>query len=91
MQSRNEDVLQVYCSTTAEEGAVVHPGHARKMTKRLWELGRGKKWPTFYYENTESGSGGAEDAKHYAFQTALGFDFMYNTLKKNANKEKDKS
>jgi prolyl oligopeptidase len=64
----------------------VHPGHARKMTKKLWELGKGKKWPTFYYENTEFGSGDGDDAKHYAFQTALGYDFMFATLSKNKDK-----
>eukprot|EP00934_Nitzschia_sp_Nitz4_P006957 Nitzschia sp. Nitz4//scaffold121_size67750//38071//40463//NITZ4_006071-RA/size67750-augustus-gene-0.123-mRNA-1//1//CDS//3329534360//6947//frame0 len=62
----------------------VHPGHARKMTKKLWEMGQGKKWPTYYYENTESG--GVSDAKQYAFMTALAYDFLYMTLSKNSDK-----
>jgi prolyl oligopeptidase len=72
--------------TTSTRDQRVHPGHARKMTKKLWDLGKGKKWPTYYYENMESGSGGASDAKQYAFMTALAYDFMFKTLSKNAEK-----
>jgi len=49
----------------------------------LWELGGGR-WPVFYYENIEGGHGGAADAKQSAFMTALAYDFMFNTLTKNA-------
>jgi prolyl oligopeptidase len=72
--------------TTSTRDQRVHPGHARKMTKKLWDLGKGKKWPTYYYENMESGSSGASDAKQYAFMTALAYDFMFKTLSKNAEK-----
>lgn len=65
----------------------VHPGHARKMTRLLWEKGQGKKWPTYYYENM--GSGGATDAKQYAFMTALAYEFLFKTLSKNADKKSD--
>lgn len=70
----------LFTTKTKEERA--HPGHARKMVKKIWECGKGKKWPAYYYENTESGG----DAKHYAFVTALAYDFLFKTLSKHAEK-----
>jgi prolyl oligopeptidase len=49
------------------------------MVKKLWDLGGGKNWPVYYYENIEGGHGGAADAKQSAFMTALAFDFMWDT------------
>lgn len=43
----------------------VHPGHARKMLKRLQD--RGHKLTTFYYENIEGGHGGAANNIQSAF------------------------
>lgn len=60
----------------------VHPGHARKMAKLLWEKGQGKKWPAYYYENVEM----AMDAKAAAFLTALAYEFLFKTLSKAAEK-----
>ena len=45
--------------TTSTRDDRVHPAHARKMVKKLWDLGEGKDWPVFYYENIEGGHGGA--------------------------------
>lgn len=78
--------------TTSTRDDRVHPGHARKMVKKLWDLsGAGddevetkKDWPIYYYENIEGGHGGAADAKQSAFMTALAYDFMFETLTKNA-------
>lgn len=66
----------------------IHPGHARKMTKSLWEKGQGKKWPTYYYENMgpDSASGLKTDSEQYAFMTVLAFEFLMATLTKNAEK-----
>ena len=55
----------------------VHPGHARKMTARLQELGK----PALYYENIEGGHGGAADNKQRAFMDALGYTFLDRELK----------
>ncbi len=68
--------------TTSTRDDRVHPGHARKMVKKLWDLGesKGKDWPVYYYENIEGGHGGAADAKQSAFMTALAYDFMFDTL-----------
>jgi len=68
--------------TSSTRGDRVHPGHARKMVKKLWELGRGKKWPTYYYENIGNGA----DSKHYAFVTTLAYDFMFKAIAKHVNK-----
>lgn len=70
--------------TTSTRDDRVHPGHARKMVKKLWDLGKDKDWPVYYYENIEGGHGGAANAKQSAFMTSLAYDFMFATLSKNA-------
>jgi len=72
--------------TTSTRDDRVHPGHARKFVKKLWDMGEGKDWPVHYYENIEGGHGGAADAKQSAFMTSLAFDFMFETLSANAEK-----
>lgn len=64
--------------TTSTRDDRVHPGHARKMVKKLWDTNPTRK--VYYYENIEGGHGGAADAKQSAFMTALAYDFMWNTL-----------
>jgi prolyl oligopeptidase len=66
--------------TTSTRDDRVHPAHARKMTKKLWDLGEGKDWPVYYYENIEGGHGGAADSKQEAFMTSLAYDFMWRAL-----------
>ena len=39
--------------TTSTRDDRVHPGHARKFVKKLWDMGKGKDWPVYYYENIE--------------------------------------
>ena len=63
--------------TTSTRDDRVHPGHARKMTARLKELGK----PALYYENIEGGHGGAADNKQRAFMDALGYTFLDRELK----------
>ena len=70
--------------TTSTRDDRVHPAHARKMVKKLWDLGADKDWPVYYYENIEGGHGGAANAKQSSFMASLAYDFMYNTLTKNA-------
>ena len=53
------------------------------LSQKLWDVGQGK-WPVYYYENIEGGHGGAADAKQSAFMTALAYDFMFDTLTRNA-------
>ena len=54
------------------------------MVKKLWDLGNGKDWLVYYYENIESVHGGAADAKQSAFITALAYDMCNDILTKNA-------
>eukprot|EP00978_Attheya_sp_CCMP212_P037358 scaffold175408_cov62-Attheya_sp.AAC.2 len=68
--------------TTSTRDDRVHPGHARKMVKKLWDMGKDKDWPVFYYENVEGGHGGAANAKQSSFMTSLAYDFMWETLQK---------
>lgn len=39
--------------TTSTRDDRVHPAHARKLVKKLWDLGKEKDWPVYYYENIE--------------------------------------
>ena len=71
--------------TTSTRDDRVHPGHARKMVKKLWDMGEGKDWPVFYYENIEGGHGGAADSKQQAFMTALAYDFMFDRCSKGSS------
>jgi len=76
--------------TTSTRDDRVHPGHSRKMVKKLWDMAAAggvgedgemkRDWPVYYYENIEGGHGGAADSKQSAFMTALAYDFMWETL-----------
>jgi len=70
--------------TTSTRDDRVHPAHARKMVKKILDMGQNKDWPIYYYENIEGGHGGAADAKQSAFMTSLAYDFLFDTLSKNA-------
>lgn len=70
----------LFTTTSCDER--VHPGHGRKMAKKLWDFGLGKKWPVYYYEHIEKNESFAADSKHYAFVTALAYEFLFNTLTK---------
>jgi prolyl oligopeptidase len=63
--------------TTSTRDDRVHPGHARKMTARLLELGK----PVLSYENIEGGHGGAADNRQRAFMDALGYAFLDRELR----------
>ena len=54
----------------------VHPGHARKMTARMTELG----YAPLYYENIEGGHGAAADNVQKADMMALEFSFLWQQL-----------
>ena len=67
--------------TTSTRDDRVHPGHARKFVKKLWDMGVDN---VHYYENIEGGHGGAADAKQSAYMLALALDFLFDVLSKNA-------
>ena len=65
----------------------MHPGHARKMVKRMKGLeeaegtaGEGGKTRVLYYENIEGGHGGAADNKQRAYMWALTYSFLLKQL-----------
>ena len=58
----------------------VHPGHARKLVKRLMDECPEAK-DVVYYENIEGGHGGAADQKQRAFMSTLMWSFLEQRLK----------
>lgn len=54
----------------------VHPGHARKMAKRLQDLGQTVE----YYENREGGHGGASTREQLAKRLALSYTLLWQQL-----------
>ena len=64
--------------TTSTRDDRVHPAHARKMVKRLIELGHADT--TYYYENIEGGHGGAANNPQTAYLWTLVFMFLRKKL-----------
>jgi prolyl oligopeptidase len=62
--------------TTATNDDRVHPGHARKMAAALEAAGH----EVYYYENTEGGHAGASNNAQAAFERAVRYEFLLQTL-----------
>jgi prolyl oligopeptidase len=62
--------------TTSTNDDRVHPGHARKMAAALEAAGH----RVFYYENTEGGHAGASNNAQAAFERAVKYEFLLQTL-----------
>ena len=62
--------------TTSTRDDRVHPGHARKMTAALEELGAEVQ----YWENTEGGHGGAANPEQQATMNALLYRYLWQRL-----------
>jgi len=62
--------------TTSTNDDRVHPGHARKMAAALEDAGH----HVLYYENTEGGHAGASNNTQAAFERALTYEFLLQTL-----------
>jgi len=65
--------------TTSTRDDRVHPGHARKMVRRLLEEVPGAD-EVYYYENIEGGHGGAADNRQRAFMKTLEYTFLWDAL-----------
>jgi len=63
--------------TTSTRDDRVHPGHARKMTAKMRDMG----YDVRYYENIEGGHAGAADHKQAAHMWALTYTFLAQKLK----------
>ena len=66
-----------FLCTTSTRDDRVHPGHARKLVRKLNDMG---KDATYYYENIEGGHGGAADNKQSAFMSVLSYEFLEQVL-----------
>lgn len=68
--------------TTSTRDDRVHPGHARKMVRRLLDEVPGvqEEDTVLYWENTEGGHGGAADNKQRAYMWALTYEFLWRTI-----------
>jgi prolyl oligopeptidase len=66
---------EIYFGTSTKDDRV-HPAHARKMAKRLEELGR----PFFYYENIDGGHSAAANQKEAAKRAALEYTYLARKL-----------
>jgi prolyl oligopeptidase len=66
---------EIYFGTSTKDDRV-HPAHARKMAKRLEELGR----PFFYYENIDGGHSAAANQKEAARRAALEYTYLARKL-----------
>ncbi|HEM49192.1 MAG TPA: S9 family peptidase, partial [Caldithrix sp.] len=63
--------------TTTTRDDRVHPGHARKMSARMTDMGI----DNFYFENTEGGHGAGVTNEQRAFMTAVEFTYLHKMLK----------
>ena len=66
---------EIYFETSTKDDRV-HPGHARKMAKRLEELGK----PFLYYENIDGGHSAAANQRETARRVALEFTYLARKL-----------
>lgn len=66
---------EIYFETSTKDDRV-HPAHARKMAKRLEDLGK----PFFYYENIDGGHSAAANQKEAAKRAALEFTYLARKL-----------
>ncbi len=66
---------EIYFETSTKDDRV-HPGHARKMAKRLEETGK----PFLYYENIDGGHSAAANQRETARRVALEFTYLARKL-----------
>ncbi len=66
---------EIYFETSTKDDRV-HPGHARKMAKRLEDLGK----PFLYYENTDGGHSAAANQREAARRAALEYTYLARKL-----------
>lgn len=67
---------EVYFYTSTRDDRV-HPGHARKMAKKMMDMGH----PVLYHENIEGGHSAAANLKQAAHSTAMQLTYLLQKLK----------
>jgi prolyl oligopeptidase len=73
---KKKDYPKVFFTTSTRDDRV-HPGHARKMVKKMTDMGK----PVYYYENTEGGHGGAANLNQRAYMWALTYSYLWKMLR----------
>ena len=72
----DKDYPEVFFFTSTRDDRV-HPGHARKMVKKMTDMGK----KVYYYENTEGGHGGAANLNQRAYMWAVTYAYLWKMLK----------
>lgn len=73
---KDTDYPKVFFYTSTRDDRV-HPGHARKMVKKMTDMGK----PVFYYENTEGGHSMAANMAQRAYMWGLSYAYLWKMLK----------
>ncbi|MCK9995783.1 MAG: S9 family peptidase [Candidatus Krumholzibacteria bacterium] len=73
---QDKDYPKVFFYTSTRDDRV-HPGHARKMVKKMTDMGK----PVYYYENTEGGHGVAANLNQRAYMWGLTYAYLWKMLK----------
>ena len=76
---KDKDYPKVFFYTSTRDDRV-HPGHARKMVKKMTDM----KKPVYYYENTEGGHGVAANLNQRAYMWALTYAYLWKQLREPA-------
>ncbi len=71
-----KDYPKVFFTTSTRDDRV-HPGHARKMVKKMTDMDK----PVYYYENTEGGHGGAANMNQRAYMWGLTYAYLWKMLR----------
>ncbi len=71
----DKDYPEVFFFTSTRDDRV-HPGHARKMVKKMTDMGK----KVYYYENTEGGHGGAANLNQRAYMWAITYAYLWKML-----------
>ena len=71
-----QDYPKVFFYTSTRDDRV-HPAHARKMVKKMTDMGK----PVYYYENTEGGHGVAANLNQRAYMWALTYAYLWKMLR----------
>lgn len=73
----NREYPEIYFYTSTKDDRV-HPGHARKMAKKMLDQGH----KIIYYENVEGGHSAASNYEQSAFMSALQLEYLNDKLNK---------
>lgn len=72
---KEENYPRVLFTTTTRDDRV-HPGHARKMTALMEDMGH----PVYYFENTEGGHGAGVTNEQRALMSAITYTYLWKEL-----------